>query len=264
MADGGRSSAELSSEASRSPFFGFKPRCDVHDASLVFSKPTLFNIRLMNDAARRAAFVSWFNDSPCKGDREALIRKSGLTKGRVSQLFDPGQRFGEQAAENLAQRLGLSLDVFSNQASEVSNVIPATTGATMIPLISNVQAGAWSETVDPHQAGDASKWLMTDAPVSRSSFALQVQGDSMTPDFQPGDRIIVDPAVQPRLGDFVVAKNGNQEATFRKYRPRGVDAGGQTVFELVALNEDYPSMRSDMTPMRIIGTMVEHRKYRRR
>lgn len=145
-----------------------------------------------------------------------------------------------------------------------SNVSAAPMGTTAIPLISRVQAGAWSEAADPYQVGDASDWLVTDLPVSKSSFALEVQGDSMLPDFHPGDRIIVDPAVQPLPGDFVVAKNGEEEATFKKYRPRGANEAGEQVFELVPLNEDYPSMRSDIVYIRIIGTMVEHRKYRRR
>ena len=41
------------------------------------------------------------------------------------------------------------------------------------------------------------------------------------------------------------------EATFKKYRPRGLNEQGQQVFELVPLNEDYPSMRSDLTAIRI-------------
>ena len=86
----------------------------------------------------------------------------------------------------------------------------------------------------------------------------------MLPDYRPGDRVIIDPEVTPTPGDCVVAKNGEDEATFKKYRPRGLDQAGNMVFELVPLNDDYPIIRSDATPVRIIGTMVEHRKYRRR
>ena len=85
----------------------------------------------------------------------------------------------------------------------------------------------------------------------------------MRPDFTPGDRVIIDPDVQPQAGDFVVAKNGEEEATFKKYRVRGSDQTGNAVFELVPLNEDFETMRSDMQPIRIVGVMVEHRKYRR-
>ena len=42
-----------------------------------------------------------------KGDRGALLKKSGLTKGRLSQLLDPNEPFGDVAARNLAERLEL-------------------------------------------------------------------------------------------------------------------------------------------------------------
>lgn len=40
------------------------------------------------------------------------MQLSGLTKGRISQLFDDNQPFGERAAAGLAERLGLPSDVF--------------------------------------------------------------------------------------------------------------------------------------------------------
>lgn len=149
-------------------------------------------------------------------------------------------------------------------ATNVPNVAPAPIGGRSIPLISYVQAGAWTDVVDNYQPGDADEFLLTDLELSSSAFALEIKGDSMLPEFKPGDRVIIDPSISPQPGDYVVAKNGEEEATFKKYRPRGVNERGDVVFELVPLNEDYPSMRSDVTPIRIVGTMVEHRKYRRR
>lgn len=82
----------------------------------------------------------------------------------------------------------------------------------------------------------------------------------MLPEFRPGDRVVIDPSMAPNPGDFVVAKNGHEEATFKKYRPRGRNADGVEVFELVPLNDDYPTLRSDVENLRVIGVMVEHRK----
>ncbi len=147
---------------------------------------------------------------------------------------------------------------------DAQNVAPADLGALRIPLISYVQAGVWTGVVDNYAPGDADEFLLTDLELSGSAFALEIKGDSMLPEFKPGDRVIIDPNVSPQPGDFVVAKNGEEEATFKKYRPRGINERGETVFELVPLNEDYPSMRSDVTPIRIVGTMVELRKYRKR
>lgn len=148
--------------------------------------------------------------------------------------------------------------------ANVTNIGPAAVGAHRIPLISAVQAGVWTGVADPYAVGDGSEFLLTDLDLSENAFALEIKGDSMLPEFRPGDRVIIDPAVAPQPGDFVVAKNGDEEATFKKYRPRSVSERGDIVFELVPLNDDYPSMRSDVTPIRIVGTMVEHRKYRRR
>lgn len=148
--------------------------------------------------------------------------------------------------------------------SNVVNIGPAAIGARRVPLISYIQAGVWSEVVDNFSAGDADEWLMTDQELSGVAFALEIKGESMLPEFSPGDRVIIDPDVAPQPGDFVAAKNGHEEATFKKYRPRSTDAAGNVVFELIPLNDDFPSMRSDVTPIKIVGTMVEHRKYRRR
>lgn len=121
-----------------------------------------------------------------------------------------------------------------------------------------------TEAVDAYSLGDAAEWLLTDLELSPSAFALRIKGDSMLPEFREGDTVIIDPAVTPLPGDYVVAKNDDNEATFKKYRPRGLNEQGQPVFELVPLNEDYPSLRSDRSNLQIIGTMVEHRRYRKR
>ncbi|KAF1046598.1 MAG: LexA repressor [Delftia tsuruhatensis] len=86
----------------------------------------------------------------------------------------------------------------------------------------------------------------------------------MLPDFTEGDLVLIDPELTPRPGDFVAARNTNQEATFKKYRVRGITESGIDVFELVPLNSDYPVIRSDEHHLSVIGTMVEHRRKFRR
>ena len=86
----------------------------------------------------------------------------------------------------------------------------------------------------------------------------------MTPEFRPGDRVLIDPELTPGPGDFVAAKNDGEGATFKKYRARGINERGDTVFELVPLNPDFATLRSDLQPLCIIGVMVEHRKKYRR
>lgn len=131
-----------------------------------------------------------------------------------------------------------------------------------VPVINYVQAGKLKD-IGAHFCGEALEYLLTDIPLSDRAFGLEIRGLSMSPQFTPGDKIIVDQEVAPKPGSFVVAMNGGDEATFKKYRPRGLDAHGNEVFELVPLNDDFPSFFSDRQELVIIGTMVEHRRYYR-
>jgi hypothetical protein len=56
---------------------------------------------------RKKRLEQLINGAPYNGDRASFMRHAGLTKGRISQLLDPGEQFGELAAERLAARLGL-------------------------------------------------------------------------------------------------------------------------------------------------------------
>lgn len=216
--------------------------------------------------------------------QEQASEMLGFGQSALSQYLNGKIPLNVEAATKIAKLVGCSVSDFSESLSkqvagyitvygtlpallleasggptEVPNVAPAHLGAQRIPLIDYVQAGAWTEST----GGEVSEWLLTHLELSGDAFALEIKGNSMTPDFQPGDRVIIDPAVEPHPGDFVVAKNGNHEATFKKYRPRGVNERGQQVIELIPLNSDHPTLRSDTTPLHIIGTMVEHRKFRK-
>ena len=199
-----------------------------------------------------------------------VVERYGLTQSQASYLSqltaqDSTASFGERAAKNWEERLKIQDGrlVNAGHTSTSTNVAPATMGGRRVPVISAIQAGMWAEIVDNFQPGDAGGWLLTDIDLSDSAFALDIRGNSMEPEFKDGDRVIIDPEIAPQPGDFVAAKNGEQEATFKKYRPRGMDAHGNIIFELVPLNDDYPTLRSDVQHIRIVGTMVEHRKYRR-
>ena len=203
----------------------------------------------------------------------AFARHYGLDVTYISQLLHGHRNMGEKAARKLETQLGwppLALDRGETAAAAltgphrlVSYVSPAQRGLRHVPRISFVQAGPWQEVVDPYAPGAAEDYLLTDLELGPPAFALTIQGDSMLPEFREGDTIIIDPSVKPAPGDFVVAKNDQEEATFKKYRPRGLNERGELVIELVPLNDDYPSLRSDCTPLRIIGTMMEHRRYRK-
>lgn len=110
----------------------------------------------------------------------------------------------------------------------------------MVPLISWVAAGAWTEAVDPYTVGDAEKWMPCPAPHSEHTFALTVRGLSMynpngKKSYAPGDIIYVDPMVQPENGHMVVVRlDDENEATFKQLIIEG------DRHYLAALNPSWP------------------------
>lgn len=181
----------------------------------------------------------------------------------LSDTYNGGRSIGERVARQIEQSLKIDIGYLDSDPTGNSNVIPAAVGERRIPLLNYVQAGDFADCGQNFTMEDV-EYLLTDLDLSDRAFALQIKGDSMLPEFKEGDRIIVDCEISPRPGDFVVAKNSEQEATFKKYRLLQIDSSGNEVFELTPLNEDYPLMRSDEHHIQIIGTMVEHRKYYRR
>lgn len=194
--------------------------------------------------------------------QKELASKVGMSQSALAEAEKTGQ--GSQYLAQLARALGVQSiwlatgkgprEQSTGATAFDANAVITPMGTRRVPLISSIQAGLWSEIVDNFAPGDAEEWLLTDVKCSQSSFALTIKGNSMEPAFSDGDRVIIDPEVAPRPGSYVAAKNGSEEATFKKYRPRGINASGQDVFELVPLNDDYPSLHSDREPIRIIGT----------
>lgn len=211
-----------------------------------------------------------------------LARKIGVTPQSVQYLSTPENNArGSKHTNAIARATGVSAQwlemgygpavIDEKKKEEAPSLKAAPQDTRRIPVLNYVQAGEMTESgpVDLSQAYD--DYITTDLELSDQSFALEIKGDSMVAppgsgegSFHEGDRIIVDCSLTPLPGDFVVAKNGEHEATFKKYRPRGADERGREVFELVPLNPDYPTMRSDRQDIRIVGVMVEHRRYRKK
>lgn len=167
----------------------------------------------------------------------------------------------EQAFDKPAGWLDWPDDAPPFLATSEAGATPAVMGRR-VPVINYVQAAQLTD-IGARFCGEALEYLLTNIPLSDRAFGLEIRGLSMSPQFTPGDKIIVDQEVAPKPGSFVVALNGGEEATFKKYRPRGLDTHGNEVFELVPLNDDFPSFFSDRQELVIIGTMVEHRRYYR-
>ncbi|MFO7761537.1 MAG: LexA family protein [Thermodesulfobacteriota bacterium] len=133
---------------------------------------------------------------------------------------------------------------------------PCSPGAGMkqlprVPLISWVQAGEWSEAVDEFHSWYAEEWVYSAKNVSPNAFALRIVGDLMEPEFREGEAIIVDPGLEAVSGKYVIAKNGDQEVTFKQLFIDGSDV------YLSPLNDRYPVKNITGQNIRIIGVVTQ-------
>lgn len=218
-----------------------------------------YSARLKAAMDKRAATVS------------SLARGMGVSYQAVKRVLD-GLSKAFSAANNTKAAAFLSVrpdwlatgEGSMDAATFDANVRRADEGVRRFPVISYIQAGNLTEISNPYGPGDGFDIEFGEDDVSQWAFFLEIKGDSMLPEFRPGERVLIDPEVTPSPGDYVAAKNTKQGATFKKYRVRGINDSGHEIFELVPLNPDYPVLRSDEHHLEIIGTMVEHRRKFRR
>ncbi len=211
-------------------------------------------------------------------NQPSLASRIGVTKSAVSQ-WEGDQTKNIEGKNLLALARELSVDPdwlltgkgeMKGRGADNVSLSPAPPDTRRIPVINYIQAGEPKSVIDDHAPGNGIDDIWVDPELAESlgpyAFALTVKGDSMTPKFQPGDRIIVDPDIAPRPGEFVVAKMGREEeTTLKKYRARGTDENGSEIFELVPLNNDFATILvNEDNPGQIIGTVMEHRSRTRR
>jgi len=138
---------------------------------------------------------------------------------------------------------------YNNNENPQHNLQEITTSyATLdkVPLISWVSAGTWCEAINNYSAGDAEEWLPCPKTCSSNTYALRVNGDSMT-SIIPGAKscpegciIYVDPLEQPTNGKRVIAKLPySNEVTFKTYKE---DAGQKW---LMPINPQYDKILID-------------------
>lgn len=109
-----------------------------------------------------------------------------------------------------------------------------------VPLLSFVQAGAWTDTLEPGAFADAQEWVTCPTRHGPRTFALRVRGDSMCnpsgwPSFADGEVIFVDPDREAQHHSLVVVRlDDEQQATFKRLLIDG------PAWHLEALNPAWP------------------------
>lgn len=198
------------------------------------------------------------------GRGAAIARELGMSSKGVSKWFNAESIPRPAKMLELAKYLNvdlvwLQLGVSHDSDSDVPE--PSKDNFVSVPILSLVQVGYWMNDSTFHSLDGNVSFLQTNLSLSSSSFAMRVPDRSMKPEFNEGDMLIFDPAPNLSPGDYVVATVQGGGTIFRKYRARG-PIDGTEAYELFPLNEDYPTYRSDTSKIRLIGVLMEHRRYR--
>lgn len=187
-----------------------------------------------------------------------------VTEQAVSQWFRGKSIPERERMFELADRLGVAPEWLATGKGERYSDGAGGGAGRAIPLIDRVQAGRWTEVEENQDGSGGYICVEPTLKLGPDAFALEIRGRSMLPQFSPGDVVVIDPAVEPTPGDFIVAKLEDQgKATFKKYRPKKRGPHGMQEFELLPLNPDWPVQTvGPDNHGRVVGTMVEHRSYR--
>jgi phage repressor protein C with HTH and peptisase S24 domain len=119
------------------------------------------------------------------------------------------------------------------------------------PKLNTVPGGGFKEAPDLIHPADAEWIVPRETKGGPWSAWLEIENDSMEPDFKQGDLILVDPDRAADNGDFVVAANGDHHWTFKQLVRDGSD------WYLKPLNPRYQNkLLTD--DIRIVGRVIEH------
>lgn len=152
----------------------------------------------------------------------------------------------------IARFFAISLDQLVGNAPLTSTTNTQTINQhwANVPLLALNQIVNWLEYPS---SITLTEFISTDSPVSKNSYAIQLNDSTMQPRFIEGTLLIINPEYHPENQDFVVAQPYNQKiATFKQFLIDGEN------HYLKPLNPDFPIIK--ITPNdRILGTMVQAR-----
>lgn len=168
----------------------------------------------------------------------AVARATGIAQPTVHRYYS-GENKTPKAdyLRKLADHFRVTVDDLLlkdlSAGGQLSNVHRGPDIKGTVPVISWVQAGNWKEVIEAD--GDIPR-VPTTYKVREHTYALRVEGDSMEPTFPRGCLIVVEPGEDPLPGQFVIVRQGGNEATFKQL----IQDGG--TYMLKPINDRYPIM----------------------
>lgn len=138
---------------------------------------------------RRQRLNELLNGTRFNGDRATFLKASNLSKGRLTQLLKPTESFGDAAARNLCESLGLPdgwFDLIPNQATStaITNHSAINSGASLLDGLRVLAECLEGMEQSDRKAAIAMLWRLETEPQSYAKVAAQIEvmrGTAFTP-----------------------------------------------------------------------------------
>lgn len=201
-----------------------------------------------------------------------LARKMGVSRTTVGFWVSDKHIIRNDKIPRLAAILGLDPSALSPFGGGTVAPVDRTRKSNYVVLLS------WGDLIHVGAAGKMKMsslkkpgYIEVDIDISPECKALTIVDNSMEVTngplasdrrtFRKGDKIILDPHIEPREGDYVLVRIlQTNDHVFRLYVPRARGA-----YDLVAANPDYPTLTINQRFRgELMGVLVEHRQKRHR
>lgn len=180
-----------------------------------------------------------------------VANEIGLSQSSYSYWENSDVKIEPSALSKLAELFGVTVDYLIGASDTPQNSIS-------IPVLGSIPAGIPLEAIE-----DVVDWEEIPSAMcngDKEYFALKVQGNSMWPDYLPGDIVIVRKSPVCENGDICVVYVNGYDATLKQ-----VTFQGDGSLTIVPRNQSYPPRtfsREEIQdlPVSIAGVVVELRR----
>ena len=153
-----------------------------------------------------------------------FCRENDLDPSYISQLLNGHRNIGEKAARKIEEKARLEIGILDKLETPLDNNVNLKEKVNIegrgIPVISWVSAGTFTTIDVVLKDTEIEEWLPPNKDCGKNGYGLIVTGVSMSPKFEPNDRIYVNPdfpVSDLKTGDLVVVgRLGETEATFKE------------------------------------------------
>lgn len=183
-----------------------------------------------------------------------------LSAARISNWENGTRSPGPVEAKILSDQLNVSasylLCLTDNPQGELTHV--SGSGFRYIPVIALKDAAHYDDSVE----NDDGNVIVVDgynhSIKGGKLFSTMVEDNSMQPDLNTGDIVIIDADKKPKPGDFVLANIENKDQiVIRKY-----GESNDCLFQLIASNDLWADLSINKEgEVNIVGVIVESRNY---